>query len=688
MSFLSYLKSKFLSTKTEFGLIDLIVLSSYYLFCFLLFLSLTGLFRKEFIASGLVAGLLFLLAAKKKVVFKKYYLYFLILVPVFFVGIILFAGSFAGDATGDWLPLAREIVFQQKMPDFFLDHSGWITSRVPLTTLFYAGIFSFFGFKASLATILPLFFITATLLLLYQWFQEKGLNKKYLFFVVLLVLTNPIVIRFGGHLFSASFVLFFSTAFFYYLEKYQETKRIFHFLLVLITFVLASAAQETGLILVLPLAWIIIRKKCFKKALIYLPLIFLPLMVWFIRNYLIYDNPVFPYLNSVFQGKYYLLFLTVNQWGQQTYPLFWNNPFARLVATVPSIFFTFFPLSILSLYGFWKKGKIHYIFLFFVFLLILLLVVGLDVYFRYFLPLLGLLVIYALAGLEEIKSKVLLSSVFLINLWGLLDTKVFLSQSGFLSPVERTLDIFYWLAQFVYDYRLIWAVALALFFYFFIAGKNYAKYLILFSLCFYSVKAENIQIGSWLNIWLPILFLIFIILGWRFLINLKEGVLRKLLIAFIIILLTLNSLGLASLYFWVHRQIAFPNFREVFISLPEAAQTIEKLEGENKDFYVFGGDTSRYLNWYYGYKGAEFWSFTFSVITDLKYNEQLTALEIHDLFQASKIKYIAQTHRRLLEQGFYDKIESRPDLFELILQREGLSLWRVVDTRFKNTKLK
>ena len=656
--------------KIEFELIDLIVISSYYFFCLLLFLSLTGLFKKELIGAGVIIFILLLVFFCRKVVFKKYYLYFFILIPLFFIGVLLFLGSFAGDAIYFWLPWAREIVLQQKMPDFLLESPVWTTSRMPLVPLFYAGIFGLLGFKASLATILSFFFAASTIFLLFQWLHEKGIDKKYIFFAALLILTNPIMLRFGGSLHQETFVLFFFTAFFYYLEKYQKTKSHLHFFLIFFSFVLASVSKVTGLILILPIVWLIIKNRPLKKEIGYLFLISLPLIIWFIRTYLIYGNPIYPFLNNLFKGPYYEVYLIINQIAQQVHPVFMGSVFAKL-ATLPYVFLLFCPFIILSFYGFWKERKIQYLALFLIFLLTILFIAPFHNYYRYLLPFLGLLAIYALAGLAELKSRIFLSFVFFTSLWGLFSTEIFFSRSEFFAPIEQNLAIFSQASQFFYNYGLILAAALGLFFYFFISQRSCAKYLILLLICSYLVKSDVVQIGSWLNVWLPILLLIFIIFIWKFLTKLNEETLRKLAIAYMIVLLVLSSWGLASIYFLAHRQVAFPNLKEAYGILPRVAETLGELEGENRDFYVYVA-SSGYLAWYHNYKVVTYETPTFHVITNLKYREDMSAEEIHDLFQASNIKYIVENGEKEQLRAFYDKIKSRPDLFERLQE----SLWQ------------
>ena len=687
MSFLSYLNRRDMSTSQttpkKFSLVDLIVFSSYYIFCVLLSLSLTGLFKKEFIILGLLVGLLFFsIFFWKRIEFKKYYLYFFIIVPLILTGVLLIRGCFGGDGIDYWLPWAKEIVLQERMPDFLLNNTAWLNSRMPVLPLFQAGIFSLFGFANWAIAFLPFFFAAASALLLYRWLLEKGVGKIYIIFGVLLLLTNPLFLNRAGEIGQESLILFFFTAFFYYLEKYQKTNNRSYFLLIFISFALASASKFSGLFLFLPLVWFIVKNKHLKKSLFYLPLTFLPSLAWLIRNYIVYDNPVYPLLNGVFKGQYYELFLTVDRIIQKYNPIFWDNVMARIAEIPVSLLLLFCPLGILAFYGFWKEKKIQYIVLFLVFLLLNLLLISIPDYVRYLIPFSALFIVYAIVGIEAVRSRIFLSFVFFFSLLGLFFTKISLSQSQFISPIEEALSSLKSVSQFVYDYRLILAIVLSVFFFFLILPhRRSAKYLILLLASAYLIKAYSFHLGSWVNVWLPILSLIFIILIWKLAIKLREEVLWKLVAVYIIILLMSNAWGLATVYFLAHGQFVFPNIEEAYGSQPQVAAEIEKLEGENRDFYVYTSSAS-YFDWYHNLKVVLSRNAAFHVLTNLEageeFEESFSPVEIYNLFQKYNIKYVIDNHPdRPPLVPFFNKIKSRPDLFKPILQKEGADLWLV-----------
>jgi len=663
--------------RIKINLIDLIVILHYCLFFVLLVLSLLGLFNKYLVGGILFVILFSILVFYRQIKFSKNHLYFFIFIPLLFIGFFLFKGFFTGDATSYWLPWSREIVLQGKMPDFLLNIPSFINGRMPFFPLLLACVFLFLPFKEIFVIAIPLFFTTATALLLYQWARDKGINKRYLFFIVLLFLINPITIKYGWDLFQESLVLFFFTAFFYYLEKYQQSNNIFYFYLISFSFILAIASKFTGLFLVLPLFLMIIKNKTFRKyCWSHLIFICLPIIFWFTRNYIIYDNPVSPFLNGLFRGRYYELIEVVNVSVLQHFLSFFDSISVKLSFIFKNFLFAF-PFIFLSFYGFWKKKKNQYIFLVLLFfLLINLFPTSPFSAMRHSYPILGLLLIYALVGLKYVKSRLFISFVFFFAFLGLLGTEIYSSKSYFIVFFEKSLNIFYIFSQFIYEYRLFVALILSLFFYFFLSNRKYWQYLILLIFSSYLVKTSTIQV-SWLNIWLPILFLLSVVLIWAYLDRLKELFLRRLIISYIIVLLILNTFGLASMFFINHKQFIFPKM-EVYGILPEVANQIKELENDNKNFYIYVA-FPHYLSWYHNYKIVNMGDPTFYyIINNLQYNNNLTTQEIHSIFKKSNIRYIIENAHRPFWHDFFDKIKQEPDLFELLFEKQEHFLWRVI----------
>ena len=359
--------------KIRLDLIDLIVILNYYLFSVLLILSLFGFFNKYWVGGALLMVPLFIFIFRRQIIFYRYYIHFFIFIPLLFIGFILFKGFVTGDATHYWLPWAREIVLQGGMPDLLLNIDCFINARMPFLPLLFAMVFVFLPFKEIFVIIVPIFFIVATALLLYQWAKDKGINKKYLIFIVLLFLIHPVTMKYGWDLFQESLILFFFTTFFYYLEKYQRSNNIFYFFLMLFSCVLAIASKFTGLFLALPLFIIIIKNKRLRKYFwSYSVLIFLPVIFWFIRNYIIYDNPVSTFFNELFKGQYYKLIKATGESYLQHFLFTFQGAFVKFNFILKNFLFAF-PFVLLSFYGLWKKKKFLYIFLVLLFFILLIL---------------------------------------------------------------------------------------------------------------------------------------------------------------------------------------------------------------------------------------------------------------------------------------------------------------------------
>ena len=687
MSFLSYLNPRKPSILNyqKFSPVDLLVFASYYLFSLLLFLSLIGSLSRGFIIFGLLAGfLIFSCFFWKRIEWKRHYLYFFIFIPLLFAGILLIKGYFEGMGMNSFLPWAREMVLQGRMADSFGANSVGVTSRAPLMPLFYAGAFSLFGFSHWIIAALPLFFASAAVLLLSVWLSEKGVSRSYIIFGALLLLANPLFLEVGMHPIQEPFLLFFFTVFFYYLEKFKSRGGYLNFLLLFLSAVLAFASKEPGIILFLPLGWLFIQsfrsRQLNRKFLFYLTLTAIPALLWLFRNYIIFDNPISPYLNGIFKGRYYDIISVVNRGFSPIHSVWNGNVFRSIAGVFSSLALSFFPLAVLSFYGFMKSKKIQHIALFFVLFSIILfaesdLSGGLI---RYLLPFLGVFAVYAVIGLQELKSRIFLSIIFFANSWGLFSTELLSSKSQFFASFEGKLNVFRIASQFIYDYGLIAASVLGIFFFFLISRRREsAKYLILLSAGAYLVKAEVFHLGSWLNIWLPILGFIFITLTWGLAAKLKENFLPGLISGYIIILLIVNGWGLAVAYSLTHGSFIFPNTKEAYEFRPEMADQIELIEGASKNFYILA-DNPSYFAWYRNFKMAILWSHSFYALTNLEYKDELSSGEVHDLFKIGKIKYVLKSGRYdSRADSFYDKIKNNPDLFKPIFQKNGIYLWRV-----------
>lgn len=661
--------------------IDLIIIFLYYLFSVLLVLGVVGLFTKYYIAIGLIIFLFFLVVFRKHITtvsvknFKRgLFLFFVVL--LIFVGCLLFNGQVSGDAVNYWLPLSREIVRQSTIPDLLLNVSGFMTSRPPLLPLFFASTFSFFGFDEIFALWIPFLFSFLTLIFLYKWCRLIKIEEKYIKFIPFLLLTSPLVLSWGWDLLQESIILFFFVAFFYYFERYKRENTKLNLLLLLFSFVLAVASKETGLFLIIILTCVLLKKSMrqyFNK--IWPFATFLPIVVWWTRNFLVYGNPVFPMLNSIFGGKYSKLLIFSGSYAQ-IYNYSLKNIFERFNSEAMIQFLVILPLVAVALYVFVKKKQFEYIVLVAIFFIVGQFWAGTNGELRYYYPFLGMFLVYFLYGLQNIKSRMALSVIFFVSLLTLFFTPAVLSRSSFIGPIEARVQSLYVLAEFIANNKFIISLILVVFFYVFLSKKKSVKYLVLLILCFYLLKTNSIRI-SWLNIWLPILGLVGIILGWGLLSkDRNQNMYQKFIMALVIIVFFINTWGLNIGYCLANNKFPYPELKG-FTILPLAGEKIKTMEGKNKDFYILT-DQPRYLNWYYDYKEIDASVLTFNYITKLKYRDTMNSKELRDLLMGAGVRYIIKSTTKSYWDYFFEKVKDQPDFFEPILQKNGYTLWKTI----------
>ena len=205
---------KFLQT-IKFDLIDIVVLSFYYIFTCFLFLGMFGLFNRFFVFVILIFLLLVIFLLRHRVSFNKKYLWFFVLAPLVTAGFGFLRGFIDGDAYSLWLPAARDTIAFGYFPDFSIAYQF---SRMPLLSILMALTFSVFdSLNEFICLWIPFFFSSAILIVIYKWAKNKNLDKKFLFFIPVLFLTNILVAWWGGwNLLQEALVLFFATTFFYY----------------------------------------------------------------------------------------------------------------------------------------------------------------------------------------------------------------------------------------------------------------------------------------------------------------------------------------------------------------------------------------------------------------------------------------------------------------------------------------
>ncbi|MFH0820057.1 MAG: hypothetical protein V1892_03420, partial [bacterium] len=542
--------AKFKKLDIKLDIVDITVAIFYYLFCCFLLIGALGIFNRYLIFLILAILTVALFLFRNSIVIEKKYLWFFLIVPVVTAGFGYLRGFFTGDAYTLWLTVAREIAKSGHIPDFYISYPF---AREPLLPLLFAATFSIFKiFNEFLCLWVPFFFTSATLIVLYQWAKTKGLGKTLLYFLPLLFLSNPQLNFIGGwNLLQESLILFFTTAFFYYYDTYLENKNFKNIIFLIFSFTLACASKISGPFLILLIIFLFLKSRHKKQILIYSLLILIPVIIWFARNYLIFDNPFFPTFNGLFGGKYAQV---VNSY-QYFRNISTDFSLARFSYAFSLLIFAF-PFLFLALYQFIKSRRWDYLVFFsaFVFFKEIFLFTVTASNIRYYYSFLGLFLVYALLGLERLKSKWLLGLFMLVALGQLLFIPVTDSSSQFISFFENKFSFLGNLFVFLHNYWYLVLLILVPFIYKF-CQKNEAKIFLIFLYCLFILNLSFVVNKSWLNVWpfIPLALILLVFFSYK-----EVKYFRQLLATVVIFVILVNSWILGSLYYLNQGKVEIP----------------------------------------------------------------------------------------------------------------------------------
>jgi len=655
---------------------EVVITSSFLVSFLLLFFGALGLFNKLTVILTVAVVIVFFLLSKKDISKPEYWWLF-ILVPVATLGFMFLRGFFSGDVYYHWLPFAKEIASTGAFPDFV--NLNWF-SVMPLQSLLFAGTFVLLGtFNDFVNLWVPLFFTASTLLVLLEWGKYKEIDKKYWIFLGMLFLTNAGLQTFGGwNLMQDPLVLFFATCFFYYYDRFGAERISRNLVFALLSLVLAALAKFNGvflLIFLIPLFFKSKNKLFFFKSVI---IFSIPLLYWFIRNYVIYGNPVFPIMNTFFGGPYAESY---SQFFEYAHHLF--TPYPTVLSRLKFIIFALieeFPYIFLAVYGLVKKRAWMVLAVFAAFFLSKELFLfsstsGVRYYYLFF----GLFLIYALFGLQQIKSRLALGGLVALAFYQLFAVFPVDSTSLFISKFENLFSPLFTVAIFFHDYRLFWALGLGVIAAGIKDGEK-VKIVLLYLYGLFVLKIKFVANKSWLNTWPAIASgLVYFAAS---LVKVFKLYMTKIAIVMIAIVLFVNSWLLGATYYINQGNLEFP-VKHIWGNSIWVKSILDARVGEEdrKDFYILIFSNRGYFMWFTDYQVVTYSDFDFHELTG-SYKKTMTAQETKELFIKSKIKYILinelDNDTDYTDFGIFADLVSDSGVFDLIEKSpEGYSVWKV-----------
>jgi hypothetical protein len=306
---------------------------------------------------------------------------------------------FTPDTFTTYLPWARTIVEQGTIPAFDESCGRYVVSYIPFLYTTIAFLFSFFGtYIDSIPAAIPILYSCFSVFLLTNWGEEYT-DHNISYFIVLSVLISPLFITACTPVLQEAPLLFFATASFYFLFKYLKNNETIFLVLLCVSSALMALTKDSGLLISFMLFCIAIigtkQKKGIYQILLLYPMIYIPSIIWAIRNFYYFNNPVYPsfsgiFKNSIYLNSPYLEFLS--------YTPFWYKPPIHIMFLVFLIGFPAFVFTFIYMLRNIKKHEVQYLIACFSLYIIVLYISGWALLTRYLIPFLGVFVLYA--GIE------------------------------------------------------------------------------------------------------------------------------------------------------------------------------------------------------------------------------------------------------------------------------------------------
>lgn len=301
---------------------------------------------------------------------------------------------FTLDTVNDYLPWARTIVEQGSIPAFDADSSFYVVSYPPFLYATIAFLFSFFGtYIDSIPAAIPILYLCFSVFLLTNWGEEYN-DHNISYFIVLAVLISPLYISACTSVLQEAPLLFFATASFYFLFKYLKCKETVFLALFCVSSALMSLTKFSGVLISLMLFCIAIigtkRKKWIYPVFVLFSLIHIPNVIWAIRNFYYFNNPIYPSFSSIFKNSVYSNIMNCY------IPPY--KPTLQVMFLVFLISFPAFVFTFIYIVRNVKKVEVQYLIACFSVFIFFLYMSGWALLPRYLIPFLGVFALYA--GIE------------------------------------------------------------------------------------------------------------------------------------------------------------------------------------------------------------------------------------------------------------------------------------------------
>ncbi len=611
-------------------------------------------------------------------------------VPVLMIGWMLLRGFYTGDAYAFWLPWARDIALSGSMPNWITHTRIPYTSAGPFLPIVLASLFTLLPISQFSVMMVPVIFFILALTVMVHWMQEKYIPVKWILIGIVLVLFNAQTVFWSWNLLTESMLLLGFTLFFYFFEKIwsitlvttqRELQRWWLFLIA--SFCFAVLVKFSSILLGILLLLLLIKKKS-RPSLRMIPLLALvsiPLLIWLIRNYVIYDSPIYPLLNGLFGGEYSKLYQLTDpfKFWLVRYPTLWSR-----ASYILSEFIVIYPIMAFATIGMWKsKFRVPHLFAIGIAIISgIVLIFSASSGMRYLWPYITLMAVYAVIALRETQSRILKTGMTLIAMYATLQVLPIESTSSFISSIEQLAQPLKMVAQALHTY---WWVTLLVFVPIVYKltrttiGWQSASIMLLATGILHTRWIEN---KSFITTWAFIIAILSIIVVSMAVKKLAYSKRLSVWVSVVVVgaMYFTNSYGQAGIYYMRHDLVwphTYVNEKSVVLSELLNKQGIP----QSQPLITLNGTS--FFQWFDVRTVYQFNSFEFIRLTDTFYTEDTSAEDLYALLSKAGIPIVVQvssSHNEPLYEHAETLLNDNPDLFDRICDTTitDVCIWRLV----------
>jgi len=321
-------------------------------------------------------------------------------------GLIIRRYPYNSDTFRKYLGGGADLLENRHIATLNLEEGNLGYSNAPVAMLFNGYIFSLWGINDEFSRGIPVFFTLLTVLLLMAWAKEEGPQVAVIAAVGAFA-ASQVIFRSYIAILQEPPLLFFTTHLFYWFRRLLQHRTMTDYAFLVLAAAMAMLSKYSALIPVVLVggAGLLTAPRSWRHRLAYVLLYASPTLLWLGRNWLIWGNPIYPFLDGIFHSNLYTYGLLS---AEIVAPYIAQNwvPLGGLLKDL-ALSFTFIPFALMA---WWPRRRQVWVWLYlacFALVLVMLRLQGSRSLERYFYFCTGVYAVYAGVGITTVYQHLI-----------------------------------------------------------------------------------------------------------------------------------------------------------------------------------------------------------------------------------------------------------------------------------------